>query len=128
MAEPGRAPLVRVPSGACSRADAKGEGAPTGMSATTAVAGRPIYTSPAYGESVPKAFRAKPESPMPAKLCFPGGPRAAHRTNLRSKSVPARLWLTEQRSEPFGKTNRRQAQIAQLGLHRRLGRTRMRRL
>src|SRR5260370_36628416 len=69
MAEPGRAPLVRVPSGACSRADAKGEGAPTGMSATTAVAGRPIYTSPAYGESAPKAFRAKPETETPARNC-----------------------------------------------------------
>jgi hypothetical protein len=56
MAEPGRAPLVRVPSGACSRAETKGGGAPTGMSATAAVAGKPIHTPPSLGDRRPKAF------------------------------------------------------------------------
>src|SRR5579859_3017736 len=51
------AALVHMPSGACSRAEAKGGGAPTGMSATAAVAGRPKYTPPAYGQGVPGAFR-----------------------------------------------------------------------
>jgi hypothetical protein len=37
-------PVVRVRSGACSSAETKGEGAPTGMSTTAAVAGRPIHT------------------------------------------------------------------------------------
>ncbi len=69
MGEPGHAPFVRVLTGACSRAEAKGEGAPTGMSATAAVASKPIHTPPAYGESVPKAFRAKPESETPARNC-----------------------------------------------------------
>src|SRR5919199_699045 len=44
VAEPGHAPLLGVPTGACSRAEAEGGGAPTGMSATAAVAGRPIHT------------------------------------------------------------------------------------
>jgi hypothetical protein len=39
VAEPGHASLVRVPTGACSRTDAKGGGAPTSMSATAALAG-----------------------------------------------------------------------------------------
>src|SRR6266567_8810116 len=43
--EPGLCCLaVRVRSGASSRAEAKGEGVPTGMSATAAVAGKPKYT------------------------------------------------------------------------------------
>jgi len=61
-AEPGRAPLVRVRSGAYSRAEAKGGGAPTGMSAMAAVAGKPIYTPPSIcrkrRNSVPVPFRA----------------------------------------------------------------------
>src|SRR5258708_17006365 len=61
-AEPGRAPLVRVRSGACSRAEAEGGGAPTGMSATAAVAGKPIYTPPSLRpkrpNGVPVPFRA----------------------------------------------------------------------
>src|SRR5579859_6491980 len=62
VAEPGHAPLVRVRSGACSRAEAKGGGAPTGMSATAAVASRPIYTPPSLRRkrpnAVPVLFRA----------------------------------------------------------------------
>jgi hypothetical protein len=55
-AEPGRALLVRVRSGARLQGRAKGEGAPTGMSATAAVASRPKYTATAYESGVPRAL------------------------------------------------------------------------
>src|SRR6266567_2690592 len=87
---PDRAPLVRVRSGACSRAEAKGGGAPTGMSATAAVASRPIYTPPSLRRKRPNAV------PVP---CRADSPRidagehcavrkelqAVHRTNMRAK-------------------------------------------
>jgi hypothetical protein len=52
-------PAFRTPSGACSRADAKGEGVPTSMSTKAAVAGRPKFTPAAYEPGVPKAFRKR---------------------------------------------------------------------
>ena len=80
-------PFVRVLTGACSRAEAKGEGAPTGMSTTVAVAGRPIHTRPAYAAGVPKAFQRRSRRPhfterrckgilgaaagQPARVCLP---------------------------------------------------------
>src|SRR5260370_41418465 len=63
-AEPGRAPLVRVRSGA-SRAEAKGGGAPTGVSAMAAVAGKPIYTPPSLRRKRPNAV------PVPCRADSP---------------------------------------------------------
>ena len=92
-AEPGRAPLVRVRSGACSRAEAKGGGTPTGMSATAAVVGKPIYTPPRLRRRRPNAV------PMPSHANSPpidAGDNCAvmtalqtvHRTNMRANAVP----------------------------------------
>ena len=48
LGEPGRTLFGRVRPGACSRAEATGEGAPTGRSTTVAVASRPIHTPPVW--------------------------------------------------------------------------------
>ena len=50
--EPVRAPLARMPLEPGSRAETKGGDAPTGMSATAAVAGKRRYTPPAYARAV----------------------------------------------------------------------------
>ena len=60
-----------------SSAEAKGGGAPTGMSATAAVASRPEYTPSAYGQGVARAFPAafgdERNPDKPALHCaFPG--------------------------------------------------------
>ena len=58
-------PACCLRSGACSRAEAKGGGAPTGMSATAAVAGKPIYTPPRLRRRRPNAV------PMPSHANSP---------------------------------------------------------
>ena len=92
-AEPGRAPLVRVRSGACSRAEAKGGGAPTGMSATAAVVGKPIYTPPSLRRkrpnAVPVPFRADiPRIDAGDNCAVMAAMHTLHRTNMRAKGVP----------------------------------------
>src|SRR5437899_4892952 len=62
-------------SGACSRAEAKGGGAPTGMSATAAVAGKPIHTPSSLrgrrSKGVPKAFHGNRDCLADKESCVP---------------------------------------------------------
>ena len=87
MAEPGRASLVRGLSGACSRAEAKGGGAPTGMSATAAVAGKPIHTRPSLRD---RRSKGVPRRPVSARSARSMSLIAVARTHARSKGVPRR--------------------------------------
>ena len=74
-----------------SRAEAKGGGAPTGISATAAVAGKPIYTLTTLRRkrpnAVPVPFRADSHQIYAGDNCAVRKP-TVHRTNMLVKGVP----------------------------------------
>ncbi len=67
-----------------SRVEAKGGGAPTGMSATAAVAGKPRYTRPAYPRGVAQALARccqQPDTRWIERLWGTRGPGSCSRRN-----------------------------------------------